>query len=264
LQETHSLYGGEILLEYSPGNHQYHAVIKGRKYKVPSVTTALDALAKPALVPWAVNQTIAFIRPAIEPGVEHAESYLEEVYAQAKREFRKVKQSAADIGTQAHNVLEQYVDSHSQVSDALDLRVANCVRAGIDWINAHEVTWLYRERPIYSRRFRYSGRLDGVARVDGVLSVVDWKSSNRIYPEYRLQTAAYSHAIEEEFPELQIEQRILIRLGKEDGVFEPHVYPRKSLRKDFAAFLAALKIYQRMREIEKEESPRHKSPKPEV
>lgn len=222
---------------------------------MPSVTTALDALAKPALIPWAVNATLNFIRPAIQPGVEHAESYLEEVYSQAKREFRNVKRDAADVGTQAHAILERYPDCGTPP----DGPVGRCVSGGINWLNSHQVEWLHRECPIYSRRHRYSGRFDGLVRVDGVLSLIDWKTSNGIYPEYRFQTAAYTAAYEEEHPDIQIEQRILIRLGKEDGVFEPHVYPRSSLRKDFNAFLSALKIYQRMREIEKEESQNKKS-----
>lgn len=213
------------------------------------MTTVLGVLDKPALIPWSINQAIELIRPAIAPGVEHAESYLEEVYAQAKKEATRTKRMAADIGSQVHAALERYPD----VGTPTDERVSRCVGGAVDWLQRNQVEYLQRECLVYSRRHRYSGRFDGLCRVNGTLALIDWKTSQGIYPEYRLQTAAYLKAYEEEHPSEVIQQRILIRLGKEDGAFEPHVYSRDSLRADFNAFLAALRIYTRMKQIEKEE-----------
>lgn len=137
--------------------------------------------------------------------------------------------------------------------DAEPPEVNRCVSAGLDWIASRKVAFLHQECPIYSRRYKYSGRLDGLALVDDVPTLFDWKSSKGVYPEFRLQTAAYVHAWEEEHPDQRIEQRILVRLGKEDGAFEPHVYPRETLRKDFDAFLGAQKLHKRLNDLEKEE-----------
>lgn len=237
-------------------------VTGGKKHVVPSVTTVLSSLAKPALIPWAVNQTVAYIRDAIAPSTEHAESFLETIYQNAKREATSIKRAAADIGTQAHLLLSGVSDTCKPDLGSIESTpVRNCVSAGLEWLAAHEVTWVCQERPIYSRRYKYSGRLDGIARVDGILSLIDWKSSKGIYPEYRLQCASYNHGYEEEFPDEHIEQRILIRLGKEDGVFEPHVYPRNTLRQDFAAFLGCLSLHKRLKQIEREEKLSQKSKK---
>ena len=237
------------MLQYNNASHRYTAEVRGKHYQVPSVTTALQVLDKPALIPWAINQTIELIRPAIQPYVEHSESYLEEVYSQARRAARTARGLAADIGTQAHSILERYPDCGTPP----DGPVGRCVSGGIDWLQSHTVEFVEREYLIYSRRYRFSGRFDGLARVDGVLSLIDWKTSTGLYPEFRLQTAAYVHAYEEEHPDQRIEQRILIRLGKEDGVFDPHVFDRKSLRADFNAFLAALRLHNRLKTIKQEE-----------
>lgn len=247
--ESHSLYEGAVELRYYPRAHKYVACIRGREYKVPSVTTALGVLDKPALIPWAVNQAIEFIRPAISPGVEHAESYLEEVYARAKRASRTARGVAADIGTQAHAILERYPDCGIPP----DGPVGCCVRGALDWIAGNEVEFVGRECLAYSRRHRYSGRFDGLVRVKGILSLIDYKTSKGIYPEYRLQTAAYVTAREEEIPAERIEQRIILHLGKEDGAFAAHIYPRDSLRQDFNAFLSALRLHNRLRAIQQEE-----------
>ena len=213
------------------------------------MTTILGVVNKPALIPWAINQAIDLVRPAIQPGVEHAESYLEEVYERARKESTRVRRVAADVGTEVHRLLEGY--PRVAVPDT-DGPIRRGALAGVAWLNSVSLEWACQESPIYSRRFRYSGRLDGIAKVNGVLSLVDWKTSQSVYPEFRLQTAAYVKAWEEEHPDLRIEQRILIRLGKDDGVFEPHVYGRDSLRQDFQGFLGALTLYKRLQSIEKE------------
>lgn len=257
MTEEFVLYNGEVSLLYSPGNHTYRARIKDKEYKVPSVTSVLGVISKPALIPWAVNNTVELIRASIGSGVEHSESFLEEVYAQAKKESGRIKQHAANIGTEAHKVLEEYIHTGAAPAN-LEGEVGRCVRAGIDWLSSQEIRWIAQELPIYSRRYRYSGRLDGLAEVNGVLTLLDWKTSKNVYSEYRLQTAAYNKAVEEEDPSKVIQQRILIRLGKEDGAFDPHVYPRNTLRKDFCAFLGAKRLYDQLKHIEKEEKQRHK------
>jgi hypothetical protein len=247
--EEHQLYNGEVILRYSPKAHRYSVVVRGRTYQVPSVTTVLGVLDKPALIPWAINQTIDLIRPAIQPYVEHSESYLEEVYTQAKRAARTKRDVAADIGTLAHTILERYPDCGT----IPDGDVGSCVAGGLAWLRTAEVQIEKRECPVYSRRHRFSGRFDGLARVNGSLSLFDWKTSTGVYPEYRLQLAAYVAALEEEDPSIHIEQRIVLHLSKEDGSFTPHIYPRASLRQDLNAFLAALRLHRRLKAIAQEE-----------
>jgi hypothetical protein len=238
-----------VILRYAPKSHRYKVVIKGKEYAVPSVTTALGVLDKPALIPWALNQAVEFLRSAISPGVEHAESYLEEVYAQSKRAARTKRDLAANVGTLAHTILERYPDCGT----IPDGHVGSCVTGGLAWLRTSDVQIEMRECPVYSRRHRFSGRFDGLARVNGSLSLFDWKTSTGVYPEYRLQLAAYVAAFEEEHPSERIEQRIVLHLGKEDGSFTPHIYTRASLRQDFGAFLAALRLYTRLKAIAQEE-----------
>jgi hypothetical protein len=221
-------------------------VVRGRTYQVPSVTTVLGVLDKPALIPWAINQTIDLIRPAIQPYVEHSESYLEEVYARAKKEAGRKKSEAAARGTIVHNIL-----SGDQTEEGVDPELLVRVGVAQAWLKDNEVEPICTEASIYSRRHRYSGRLDIIGKVQGVLSLLDWKTGKGIYPEFRLQMAAYVHAYEEEHPSEVIQQRVCLHL-QEDKVV-PHIYPRASLRQDFNAFLAALRLHRRLKAIAQEE-----------
>ena len=53
------------------------------------------------------------------------------------------------------------------------------------------------ERRIWSPRHRYAGTIDALAWVDGKFGVLDIKTSSGFYPEYNLQTAAYTTALQE-------------------------------------------------------------------
>jgi hypothetical protein len=100
--------------------------------------------------------------------------------------------------------------------------------------------------------------MDGLALVDSCndlkcckdrfkdhLALIDWKTSNQLYIEYVLQTAAYKHSYEEETGET-IEDIFIVKLGKEDGEFEAwHIDP-ETAELGWKAFQAALSLSRAM------------------
>lgn len=246
------MYDGLVRLEFDEKTHRYTIYDGEKKVKAPSVTTILGVIDKSGpLIPWAINQTVNFYRAAFLPDTSYPTVVLDTIHEQAKRAARNVKEEAADIGTQAHNWLETYF-KNGFVPQPLPEhpKVLNCVNAALAWLKEHDVRPIFNERRIYSRRYQYSGTLDMLALVDGVLTIVDWKSSRGLYKEFFLQTAAYSAAYTEETG-TKIEQRILIRLGKDDGEFEPHALPKGQQAKDFKAFKAALTIHKYLQSFNK-------------
>lgn len=246
--ETTSLYGGEIICEFNAARHTYTIVNKGRRYKVPSVTRITSIIDKSGpLVNWAINNTLDVCRGAISPGSEYAESYLDAVWGAAKKASQQIKSDAAQRGKDAHSFIETELKASQGIdgNDSIELD-----RPVLQWLRSFRIEAI--ERRVYSRRFRYSGTFDvvGYSREDERLYLIDWKTGKSIYPEFRLQTAAYVHAYEEEFPDQRIEGRYLVRIA-EDGSIEPHFYPRSSLRLDFKAFLGAKALFDRIKQIEK-------------
>jgi hypothetical protein len=77
------------------------------------------------------------------------------------------------------------------------------------------------------------------------LCLVDWKSSNHLNITYLWQAASYRKAKMEEFPDLNIEDVFILRLGKseeEAGKFEPWHATAEESEEDFQGFLACLTL----------------------
>ncbi len=58
------------------------------------------------------------------------------------------------------------------------------------------------EMRILNKEHRYAGTIDTLATIDGKFGVLDIKTSQSIYRDYNLQTAAYVGALVKEFPHL--------------------------------------------------------------
>jgi hypothetical protein len=81
------------------------------------------------------------------------------------------------------------------------------------------------------------------AKFTDVLSLIDWKSSNGLWVEYLYQTAAYQHAYQEEL-NIKVADRWILRLGKEDGKFDPWHLGPECFMEDFRTFLHCLNLTQ--------------------
>ncbi len=182
----------------------------------------------------------------------------------AKTAHSDILEEAGDIGKMAHDWIEQYIkailaDDQATIQGLMtqmckDPRATNAVIAALDWMKAHNVRWKETERKVYSRIHKVSGTMDGLCVVDSCddptccphefkdrLTIADWKTSNYLYIEFLFQTAAYEAFYEEEFG-VDIQDRWVLRLGKEDGEFEPWHLEEEDFEDDFAGFIACLEL----------------------
>lgn len=147
-------------------------------------------------------------------------------YAKAPnyQEANKLKQRAANEGTLVHSILENIITGKDFV---VPEEYSGIKQAFSQFLEDHSFhskrEWL--ERRIKHPYYRYSGTFDILAEVDGNLAIVDIKTSAAIYDDYRLQTAAYLYAVNEE-PWLldergnkfllprEVTKRYILRLGQ--------------------------------------------------
>ncbi len=163
--------------------------------RVPGVTTVLGVLAKPALIPWANKMGLQGI------------------------DTTKYVDRAAQAGTAAHAMIEAHLkgeefDPSPYPADLLDL-AENGFLKYLEWEGAHEVELIGSEMPLVSGSYRYGGTVDLYAFLDGIPTLIDFKTNSLgVYDEMRHQVIAYKALLEEAGH--PVERVIIIRLGKSD------------------------------------------------
>jgi hypothetical protein len=190
--------------------------------RVPSVTTALGELSKPALIPWAWKLG--------KQGID----------------YRTYRDELADVGTLAHKMILDHLqgnktDTADYSPNQVDL-AENCFLSYLEWERQRLIEPILVEAPLVSEISRYGGTPDFYGLIDGVQTVMDFKTGKGIYPEYFYQLAAYGSLIMEVNPLNIVRQYRILNIGRsEDEKFQDEV--RTDLGREFEIFLAALRIY---------------------
>lgn len=272
----YKFYKGTVTLQFDPKSHTYYRVSPDGLVELDGVTDTCQIIDKSmALVPWACKMMAQKILDTV-PIYMSSElpkgswpilaryGEFESLVLAAKSAHREKLDQAAFIGNQAHDWIETYIRAWiahdgTDIPWAFDVprdspQVTSCCLAALDWMGKHNVRWVSTEQKVYSHEFGYAGTMDGLCYVDSCpdtkccrspfkdrLSVADWKSSNELRTEYLLQTAAYMRAYVEEH-NVDIADRWIIRLGKEDGEFDPWHLEGTSYATDFYAFESALEL----------------------
>lgn len=239
MQIRNKLYSGEVELLFESFRHQY----TDKNGVVPSVTTVLGIIAKPALIQWAANMAVEYVAGAINAGQSYDELELSAIFEAGKKSHYQKKVDAGTLGTFVHKWVEQYIKGENPgapINPGLQVAVDQFLK----WVKDHKIEFLASEQMVYSKKFRYCGTFDFICKMDGELFLGDLKTSSGIYTEYMMQTAAYRYAREEEFATEKYAGQLIIRIGK-DGDFEFAVMRGEEIyRKLFVGFLAALKLYE--------------------
>lgn len=279
-EEVLTFYNGEVTLVYDAALHAYYELVDGVKYIVPGSSTVTGMIDKSGpLTQWAANMTVQYLREKIPSITSFSKDVnvdlLDQLFNEARFNFKNISKDAKDIGTVAHDWLECYVKDvieGNPLAGALipampeDPKACNCIDAALKWMKIHKFRPLKSEMKVFSREYGYAGTFDWTGYVtscgdrqccpfDGTLFCLgDYKSSKTLYDEYRAQTASYQQAYNEEAEQWNkycradverrlVEARVILRLGKEDGEFEPKVLLADQFERDLDGFLGALGVY---------------------
>ena len=218
-------------------------MVNGHRYRTPegkiypSVTTILQATKHPVdggeLEVWGhrVGHDVAdyVMRRAAEIGTQAHR--LNEDY---------VMRRAAEIGTQAHRLNEDYVMRRQSGKSKLLLARAHHenFRPYLDRMEAYGV-----EVPLYSDGMRIAGTADCIAKYDGTLSVIDYKTKRSPQREewladYYMQAAAYAMMFYG-LTGIEIRQGVILVSSEQDTMQEFVT----DLRKHADAFAGRLAAY---------------------
>ena len=248
--QTTDLYGGQVHLDFYEkyGRKKHVYLLNGQE--VPSVTRVLDVLAKGWLAPWALNCMESALLTSWQPGRTYDELTIRDLLRKAKAAKDEISSTAKDVGTVAHDWIEQYIKAQINDTPHPDLPFAPAIKTACEaflaWESCHEISWLESEKRIASREHGFAGTMDFEAQINGELVVGDLKTNKSIEPEHWIQTAAYQLAREEELASIgrRYDKRMILRLGKEPSLsgVEFEVQERRDFETDKQLFLAALQL----------------------
>lgn len=203
--------------------HQEYITTDGRK--VPSVTTILQVLAKPALIHWAWKLGTQGL------------------------DYRKYRDEFAEIGSLAHKMIlcdlsGEKIDTSDYTKNQID-QAENCFISYLEWKKNHDIEPVLVEEPLVSDVELFGGTPDFFGLIDGQYTIIDFKTGSDIYDQYWYQLAGYDILLLEKGMPADVFK--IVRIGREeDEAFEEQTKTNLEIEKQI--FLSAKEIYFLMRE----------------
>lgn len=225
---------GKVIIEYNDKDHRY--LVNGER--VISVTEATSIVDKSdALCGWTAKQMGLYLLAEKEKGND---IITEELVNRAKREYRLIKTEEADLGKIIHQWCSDFIlKKNPEIPD--DERAVNGITAFLKFQRENKLKFIESEKIGYSKKYKYCGIIDAVAKQGKDLILIDFKSSNNLYQEHFLQVCGYV-IMYEEMTKKHIDKVILIKLGKTTGEFETRELSDEEVKRYKKGFLAALEL----------------------
>lgn len=195
---------------------------------LPSVTTILNAIGKPALINWSAKverEAVLEAARKLWKDIPNRNIMKSDVFISTlierigpEKQAQKLKDKAGDIGTQIHEMAEWTLRTElGQVvgeKPAINEQAEWGFMAWEDWAKKANLVPKHIEQVCWSNKHGYAGTFDllGESNIPGrrrgekkmvddwdnchgrVNVMSDWKSGKGIYPEAKLQIAAYVEA----------------------------------------------------------------------
>jgi hypothetical protein len=236
------------------------------------------------LMRWAVRRAMEKLRRLMiekhlgpDECLQLFESELDKIIAEAKLADSEELIEASETGHETHQYCEALIKSivagdRNREMEILaklpeDIRSAQACCGAVEFFANHVSKFISSERPVYSRVHGFAGTLDILAVLhncennqcgncptafENRLSILDLKTSNALWPSFILQASgAYRLGLEEENPDLHVEDVWILRLDKDTGDCESwRIEGEEAAQQDKAGFLHALDLVRSMKTID--------------
>lgn len=240
---------------------RWYTIPGGRQ--VPSVTTVLGVIDKPALVGWSARVEREMVLRAVKdvyknlddgprPKLGEFMDGLEHAIGREKAHAKELKK-AGDIGSEAHRWVEWSLCRELRIPVGSEPELSPPAQKAVEgwklWRAEVEFEPIAVESMVYSKILKYAGTLDFLASMthegQRIKVLGDIKTGSSIYREAKMQASAYVNAavemgiLDESIPALIVR---LPKKGPEDG-FETELISVEDQPSYFRAFMAAKVLF---------------------
>lgn len=161
---------------------------------VPSVTTIMGVVSKPALEAWKLTQAILSALTLPQLATETSDAFAKRVV----QDMREEGKQAASKGTDIHDLVESIVKNKAKPTQNPDSFVSKFV----NWYADMGLQVQATEQSFALTDHGFGGRVDYIGFYKGKRCILDWKTQQtkagqeaHFYPEYGCQLAAYGVGI---------------------------------------------------------------------
>jgi hypothetical protein len=190
--------------------------------EVPGTTTIISSiLAKPLLIEWAWKQGLN------------------------GQDIHKIVNKTADAGTLAHQMILDFLklqrtDTSKYPKEIIDL-AENSFLSFLEWQKNKVIEPILIEASLVSERYKYGGTLDFYGKLDGILTLIDWKTGSGIYDSYVYQLSAYRNLLIEN-GYANPERVMIVRIDREENEYFEELV-KKDTSIEFEIFKRLCEIY---------------------
>ena len=195
------------------------------------VTTILKVRQQDFLKWWTVKLMYETLLPKLAEVQGIDQKTWEAILLEAKKAHTTKSKEALVSGKIAHDWIEKYIkaklNGEKEYGEPVeDEKAEQAIKQFLSWENKNKVEWFYSELVVCDPINKYAGTIDFIAKVNGVNTLGDFKTSSMISEDYFLQTAAYQNCIESIIEDGEkIEQRLILRIPKDGSEFETRIVP---------------------------------------
>lgn len=250
--------GYECPIVYDDENHSYTRRVDGKLYA--GCSTISECYPKDYLIKWATKLGYEYALEKWDVQRVYTEFEKRTLLTESRYAYKREQQEAMRIGTKIHNWIENHIKLG--VDGPIDEELERPIRLFLEWESKNIDKWLASEMLVHSESMEVAGRLDAIARFkDGLIGIVDYKTSTSISPSYSLQTAGYSECLKEMgWP---IDLRMVLRIPKtlvrkvwdeqkkryyvEENNLEPRII-MTNIEKDLFVFKSMIPVFWWMKE----------------
>jgi hypothetical protein len=254
--ESTVLYGGKITIQR---NHAHQYFVNGTPCG-ESMSAVERILNNEALNVWKVKEALNRVRKFLAPGTVVTEEINASIPTLGMEAPDKKRDEAADEGLALHKLLEKWIKSHLEilgtfpvtsqsVRDLLDLakgypdEARHALSQMGDYLVENHAEFLSSERIIYSKKLNLPGTLDCELKLNGRLTIGDFKIRSGVYENTRIQLTLEQAAASEENGK-SYKDRVVFLIQRKDGKFTGtfEAIEFNDYRGDLKAAVAALKL----------------------
>lgn len=162
------------------------------------------------------------------------------------------KTSAGDKGSKIHNAIEnlisgetikmdsQFMNNSTEKEEDLKVEEYEAIMAFQNWANKVQPEFIANEITVISEKHNFAGTVDCIARINGQIWIIDFKTSQYVWPEMEIQISAYKKALSDQNEEYKDAKLAILQVGYKRN---KNAYKFTEIEDQFELFEAAQKIW---------------------